>query len=554
MELTKRLFTIYALVIASFLSAIPCYASPITVFFLGSGSYNSAWTGAVAEGLTNHLNQSKLPVVFYTDHLDAGRFEEMKQREAMFNYLKAKFGSKQPDLFISAGPAASDFSLSYPDLFPSSKRILIQSQNRHPNSSDDVIRIETTINYSLIVKEALRLAQPVQVFVVGDSINPSDQHRLSKISNELDLADTPYKTLVNMDLSSLQEAVSEIPSNSAIFYTPIYRESNGRGLSPVEVMKKLRDVANAPLFSTSVSELGFGTVGGYLHSPTQLGMMAGEASINIVNNLPIELSSDGFELIYDWNELIRWGYEHKIDPNSVVRFKPLPIWKDHPNAFILFTLFFTILTSLLVALTIYVRSLRKVKIALSRQRELLEQKVAERTQELSILCQKAEKRARVDELTGISNRREFFELGELIHNQTKRTALPYTIVMIDIDNFKRVNDNYGHAVGDQVIRNITASITSVTRKSDVVARIGGEEFALILTNTPYDQVQHLTERIRCTIESNHVICNQQDIASTVSIGVAEYQPQDSHIGVVLARADKALYQAKETGKNKVVFW
>lgn len=554
MELTKKLLTVCALTIVCLLWAMRAYASPITIFFLGSGSYHSAWTEAVVEGLTSHLKENKLAVVFYADHLDAGRFDELDQRKAMFRYLEAKFGSKQPDIFISAGPAASEFSLSYPDLFPSSNRILIQAKKSSQTSLDDVVRIETKINYELMVEDALRLSTPQQVFIIGDSINPSDRHRLTQISQQLEIENMPYKSLINMELSSLIERVAQLPRNSAIFYTPIYREFEGQGLSPLDVLKKLSDAANAPFFSTSESELGYGTIGGYLHSPTQLGIMTGEAVMSLLNNLPIQSSNYGFELVYDWNELVRWGYEDKIEPNANVLFKPHPMWEDHPKAIILSSVFFVILSALLLVLTIYIRKLRKVKTALSKQRELLEQKVAERTQELSILYQNAEKRARVDELTGISNRREFFELGELVHNQTKRTKTPYTIVMIDIDNFKRVNDKYGHAIGDEVIRSITTSITSVTRKSDVVARIGGEEFALILTNTPYNQVKNLTERIRSTVEHSHVVSSNSKITSTVSIGVAEYQPQDSHIGVVLARADKALYQAKESGKNKVTFW
>ena len=553
MYLTKKFLSFLTLTILSALWAASTEASPTTVFVLGSGKSASPWTKDVNQGITKTLKQTNLPFIYYIDYLDAGRFDEVKQQDAVFNYLKTKFGQRTPDIFISAGPAASSFSLRYPDLFPSSKRILIQPRIDDTVQVGNAVVIDTEIDYSLMISEALRLSEPEQVFIVGDSIKPSDLHRLNNISNELEQAHISYQSLENKDLSTLLKEVSDIPSNSAVFFTPIYREHKGRGLPPVFVLKKLNEVASAPIFSTSVSELGFGSVGGYLHSPTELGMMAGEATINIINNEQIEYLHDGFELAYDWNEIERWGYQHKVSTNADMRFKQLSLWEEHQKEAIVITVFVIILTILLITLIIYNRKLNKVKNALSKERKLLEKKVDERTKELTVLHQEAEKMARVDELTGISNRRAFFELGGLTHSQTKRTNNPYTIIMIDIDWFKAINDTYGHAVGDCVIKNIANILTSVARKSDVVARIGGEEFAVILTNTPCDKVPLIAERIRVAAEQNTIQVNQQTVNATVSIGVAEYQPQDTGIDSVLARADKALYQAKESGKNTVTF-
>lgn len=552
MELIKKFFTMFLLTASSLAWSATENRSPTRVFLLGSGTPQSPWTVAIEQGLNTTLTQSDLPIIYYSDHLDAGRFNERKQYEVMYQYLQNKYAQQQPDIFIAAGPAASDFSRMYPDLFPGSTPILIQPNS--DNYHDNAVIISPKLNYTSMVEEALRLSSPNQIYLIGDSIDSSDLHRMENLSKEIEAESRSYIPLVNLDLSSLLKAISQVPTDSTIFFTPIYREHEGKSLYPIQVLKRLHQVAKAPIFATSVTAIGSGTVGGHLYSPNELGIMAAEAVIDIVSNQPIDYSVDGFELVYDWNEIVRWNYRDKISLNSEIRFMPHSIWHEHQKETILIAAFLATLIALLVALTIYNRKLASVKFALFQERELLEQKVAERTQELSDLYKQAEKRARVDELTGISNRREFFELGELIHNQTTRTLIPYTIVMIDIDSFKHVNDSYGHAVGDKVIQSITTSITSVTRKSDVVARIGGEEFALILTNTPYDQVENLTERIRSTVENNHVESKKALISTTVSIGVAEYQLQDSHIGVVLARADKALYKAKESGKNRVVFW
>jgi diguanylate cyclase (GGDEF)-like protein len=268
---------------------------------------------------------------------------------------------------------------------------------------------------------------------------------------------------------------------------------------------------------------------------------------------PIEFTYDGFEFVYDWNEIVRWGYQNKIADSAKVRYKPPSLWEEHQKEAITLLLFLTILLGLLMALIIYNGKLKIVKNALSRERELLEKKVDERTKELTILHQQAETLARMDQLTGISNRRAFFELGELIHSQTLRTGSPYTVIMLDIDGFKKINDTYGHPAGDSVIKSVAGVLVSVSRNSDVVARVGGEEFAVVLSNATRQQALEMAERVRTEIEQLRILFDQTIINTTVSVGAAEYQAKDINIGAVLARADNALYQAKGTGKNRVTF-
>lgn len=125
--------------------------------------------------------------------------------------------------------------------------------------------------------------------------------------------------------------------------------------------------------------------------------------------------------------------------------------------------------------------------------------------------------------------------------------------MLDIDRFKNINDAHGHPAGDYLLQSIANTITSIVRKSDVTARIGGDEFAIILTNTTRNMVASLTEQIRVQVEEKIVQLDEHIVSATISMGCAEYQPEDSGIDSVLARADKALYRAKTVGRNKVVF-
>ncbi|MFT5659235.1 MAG: diguanylate cyclase (GGDEF)-like protein [Gammaproteobacteria bacterium] len=181
----------------------------------------------------------------------------------------------------------------------------------------------------------------------------------------------------------------------------------------------------------------------------------------------------------------------------------------------------------------------------------LEQQVADRTLELELARSIAEQQARTDSLTGINNRRAFFELANTIHQRTSRYKNSYAAIIIDIDNFKLVNDNYGHLVGDEVIVALANSIQSQIRTVDVSGRIGGDEFSIILPNSSATGARNLAERLSSSFRKTVFPVNGCEPILTVSIGIAEVCADDSEIKNVLARADIALYSAKQQGRDHI---
>lgn len=163
--------------------------------------------------------------------------------------------------------------------------------------------------------------------------------------------------------------------------------------------------------------------------------------------------------------------------------------------------------------------------------------------------------ATIDALTNLNNRRQF----ELRLNQeiatTKRQNTPLCAMMIDIDFFKKVNDTYGHASGDAVLRGVASIIKQVLRESDIPSRYGGEEFAILLPYTKIEEAMIVGERLRSTVENTPIILDSENIDSesinvTISMGIAEFNPTETG-EELFARADKALYDAKESGRNRV---
>ena len=159
-----------------------------------------------------------------------------------------------------------------------------------------------------------------------------------------------------------------------------------------------------------------------------------------------------------------------------------------------------------------------------------------------------------DHLTGISNRRAFFEAAELELERVRRSPREMSLILFDADYFKKINDRYGHPAGDSVLRHLAAALTATFRQVDVVARVGGEEFAVILPSTGIDAARLVAERLRRLIASQTVEVDGVLIEYTVSGGVASLDDSVSGLDGLMKRADQALYAAKARGRNCIEVW
>lgn len=161
--------------------------------------------------------------------------------------------------------------------------------------------------------------------------------------------------------------------------------------------------------------------------------------------------------------------------------------------------------------------------------------------------------ATVDGLTDLYVRRYFDQRLQEEWQRSRRHDVPFTLGILDVDNFKILNDTYGHQAGDEVLRAVAAALRRTMRGSDLAARYGGEEFAFILPRTTAAEARRFAERIRIDIEKMLVPFSGQRLRATVSIGLASYPESDVvQVADLLTCADQALYQAKHAGKNRVV--
>lgn len=176
---------------------------------------------------------------------------------------------------------------------------------------------------------------------------------------------------------------------------------------------------------------------------------------------------------------------------------------------------------------------------------------AAQTEALADANARLERIANYDGLTNIPNRRFFYQTAERAVKSAQRHHRPLAVILLDIDFFKKVNDSYGHAAGDSVLKEVARTLAEHLRPEDMVGRLGGEEFALLLPDCTATNAAHTAERLRAAIAALKIDVAPHRLSITISLGVSDKEPQDASIESILQRADEALYCAKGQGRNQV---
>jgi diguanylate cyclase (GGDEF)-like protein len=193
------------------------------------------------------------------------------------------------------------------------------------------------------------------------------------------------------------------------------------------------------------------------------------------------------------------------------------------------------------------RLMEQMQIMVENHLDLLE-----KNHKLELLSKDLQSLADTDDLTGIWNRRAFIEESNKELQRVQRSKHPVCLLMMDIDDFKDINDAFGHEVGDEVLKLFAHCITANKRAYDIFGRIGGEEFAMLLPETKRPEAIELAERIRHKVSEIFFHKHHSEIRITVCIGVYELASNDTTILAALSKADERLYAAKRAGKNKVM--
>jgi len=167
------------------------------------------------------------------------------------------------------------------------------------------------------------------------------------------------------------------------------------------------------------------------------------------------------------------------------------------------------------------------------------------------LFQEVKSLALTDPLTGLQNRRSLFDVGRIEFARSQRMNRPFCCLMLDLDHFKKFNDQYGHLIGDLVLQEFARRAKSSVREVDLIGRYGGEELVIFLPETDLATAMQVAERLRKSVEKTPIQISDQELHLTVSIGVSRRDENTLEVETLIARADQALYIAKHRGRNQV---
>ncbi|WUR12743.1 diguanylate cyclase [[Empedobacter] haloabium] len=210
--------------------------------------------------------------------------------------------------------------------------------------------------------------------------------------------------------------------------------------------------------------------------------------------------------------------------------------------------------ALLLMLGVLLAQLRSRVRERKRSRRRLERAhraLGQQNEELRLLSEELRRKSITDSLTGMANRAFFLDSAAAMVGIAKRHGTPLALLLVDADHFKRINDEYGHPAGDAVLQLLASVLTAQTREGDVAARYGGEEFIVALPHTTAQAASELAERIRGRVAAQPAPPGMAGLRLSVSIGVAQYRPEEADIGETIRRADAALYAAKHAGRDCV---
>ena len=537
------------------LIAAPSWAAPdrkvLVLYSLGSDSA-SAWQSLIHKGLSAELARHGMTTTLgiFEERFDAIRVGDQPALASMEPYLRTKYAGIKFDTIITENYVAARFLSERPDLFKGAQRHYV-NHGRMGWTPSDGKGYQIQVDFEHTIGIIPRVAPQVRrIVVIGDSTERTQEWVRAVRDVEGQQSQLAFEYWDNLSYAEMYARAAQLRPGSAIFLLPGYHDRTGERRRPVDVARHLAATTQVPIFTNWEGMVVRGVAGGYVISAERIG----RAIADIVMELPADV--DGIPgYMFDHGTVQRFQLRN-IPPTAQILHRPQSIFEQYLWQILAGGALIVIEGILISALVVALRSRRRTLRALHDERNQLEAHVTQRTLELMAANAKLEQLATTDPLTGIGNRRRMTEQINKELERSRRSRHPLSLLMVDIDHFKNVNDIHGHEAGDRAIIAVAQSLARGMRSIDMTSRFGGEEFVLLMPETDIAVASLAAERLRADVAALRIGGDKgEQIALTISIGVAASYPDgvapDSPSSL-LSRADKALYQAKREGRDRVV--
>ncbi len=515
------------------------------------------WTDSITSGIQKVFKPLDKDYEIYYEYLDTKRNIGVDYDHRLEELFVAKMKTVQFAVVIVADNNALGFIKKTYRFLSGRPPLVFCGINNYQSELIDTLPSVTGVteetdiaaNFELMMRlhpERRRIVVLLDRTTTGEALATPLAAAIEAYQNRIQI-----ETLRDFTLQEATTIVAGLGAEEMICLLTFNRDRDNHFISYTEAVGLLRDASGVPIYGPWDFFLGKGIVGGMITSGERQGLLAGQLALRILRgespqDMPIRTGS-GNRIMVDYKQLQNFGIDfQRIPDGALIINRPPRFYQKYQG--VLFGL--SLAAVLLLGVSwVRLRTQKHKQAKLLEMNVALDSLVAKKTTRLRAANRALRKLATTDDLTGLYNRGHMVKqlANEIETAQGHNGEL--SIILADLDKFKWINDNFGHSVGDKVLKKVGAAFGAALRDKDLVGRYGGEEFLLILPDTDLCKSIKIAERVREEIAACH--WEQNDFQVTISGGVVQYAGES--VEELLKSADDLLYQAKSLGRGRMEY-
>lgn len=503
-----------------------------TILIINSYNPEYAWTKNQYDGIMRELENLGREYLVYTEYLDWKRYPSQDNLKLMHDLCKSKYRNKDINLIITTDDAAFRFALdNRGELFSDAPIIfagvyreiaaeMMKGQSRVTGVYQD-LDIDATIRCAIGINPRIDRA-----YILNELTESGiETEVLTQLALARTLPDVPVYSLSDRSLEEI-EAIAPMFDKNSLFIIGSYSiEKNGQTFTIEKLAARISKASSVPVYPLFTHTFGTGTIGGVMISGVLHGSNAGKLAVRFLNGEPFwtlaPIGQSNYVTEFDATVLKRFGVPLWALPKGAT-----VIHRDEP-------FFLRYKTESIFILAIFLLLIGALQL-------------------LILLNRQARDLALTDQLTGLPNRASVLKIAERMIRSTERWN-KCGVMFIDIDNFKYINDTFGHETGDKVLLYVSDMLRTILAEDMSLSRFGGDEFLIILENSSYDKIEEFARSLHSTL-AQKITIDDAELFLTISTGISVYPDHGLHFGELYKNADAAMYKAKSTGKTRFIFY